>query len=187
MESSTSKKLIDALSVIAGRPLRTAPDYEFLSDIIKARTKQYVSATTLKRLDGYLTEPVVARKSTLNILSQALGYKDFSDFEQTYDRATPDSNPACGRYIDSSLQAVGCVLRLAWRPDRTCSMRYLGENQWIVTEAKNTRLHVGQKLICHYFIDHEPLQLQLIADPSDPDSLNGTYICGRTHGVTLMD
>lgn len=53
-----------------GGVVRTSTDYEELSSSIEAETHQMLSASTLKRLFGYVSMRPVPRKSTLDILSQ---------------------------------------------------------------------------------------------------------------------
>ena len=48
-----------------GREIKTPKDFENLSQVVNDRTDNYISATTLKRMWGYLTEPVTPRKGTL--------------------------------------------------------------------------------------------------------------------------
>lgn len=179
---------MQALERLAGRCIKTSADYEYLSQLVASRTRQHISPTTLKRMGGYLSEDVKTRISTLNILARALGYKDAEDFKQSQSQhSIPDSDPVHGLCIDSAKMPTGATVQLAWQPDRECTLRYLGKHQWVVTESVNTRLRKGQQLICHYIIDREPLEVQLISTPDNPDALDGAYICGRKHGVIIKN
>lgn len=185
MEKNTSGQLIVALSNFLRRPLNTSTDYEFLSETIQHRTGEYVSATTLKRMGGYLTEKVDPRRTTLDILSRALGYKDLEEFERNIGAGVPDSNPSEGVVIESAKQEIGFTVDLSWLPDRRCTLRYSGQNMWEVIESEHTRLKAGQKLECHYIIDKEPLEVVLLPDSTNPDNLTGMYICGRKYGIRI--
>ncbi|MBQ8969020.1 MAG: hypothetical protein IJ064_04735 [Bacteroidaceae bacterium] len=67
----------------AERRMETHGDYEYLSRFIFEELHQQISSTTLKRLWGKLDEPVVPRRSTLDILSQLVGAKNWDDFCQS--------------------------------------------------------------------------------------------------------
>ena len=66
-------QLREAIETVADRKMRTPKDFDFLSDAIFEKLHQKVSTTTLKRLWGYLSEPVTPRTSTLDLLSQFVG------------------------------------------------------------------------------------------------------------------
>lgn len=72
--------LRERLELKAGCTMRSSKDYEFLSECVFQETRQHISPTTLKRLWGYLSENVTPRLSTLNILSQSVGFKDWDEF-----------------------------------------------------------------------------------------------------------
>ncbi len=73
-------KLCEAVEIALDRKMRTPKDFKFLSDSILEKQNKTVSPTTLKRMWGYLSEPVTPRLSTLNILSQFVGYRNWRDF-----------------------------------------------------------------------------------------------------------
>lgn len=186
MERETSKLLMAALSRWAGRSINTSDDYQFLAGMIQARTGNYISPTTLKRIGGYLAEQVETRLTTLNILAHALGYRDINDFEENANDEMPDSNPVGAMIIESRKQKAGFIVELSWRPDRRCTLRYLGDEQWEVIKSEHTRLKEKQKLRAPYIIDREPLEMLLISDPEVAGNMSGAYVCGRNHGVRII-
>ena len=58
---------------VIGQPVKTPKDFTLLAEKIFRRIHVQISPTTLKRLWGYLNEPVAPRPSTLNYLAQFLG------------------------------------------------------------------------------------------------------------------
>ena len=82
-------QLREAIETVADRKMRTPKDFDFLSDAIFEKLHQKVSTTTLKRLWGYLSEPVTPRTSTLDLLSQFVGNKDWQDFCHQLDPQPP--------------------------------------------------------------------------------------------------
>ncbi len=79
----TIKYLCEAVEKAVDREMRTPKDFKFLADCIFEKLHETVSPTTLKRMWGYLSEPVTPRLSTLDILSQFVGYSSWSDFCKT--------------------------------------------------------------------------------------------------------
>lgn len=65
---------------VFGQHLSTSKDFEALSHSVFLKTRQMVSATTLKRVWGYLAEPVSPRVATLSILAQYVGCRDWDDY-----------------------------------------------------------------------------------------------------------
>ncbi|MDE7411445.1 MAG: hypothetical protein K2M94_05335 [Paramuribaculum sp.] len=179
--SDTSSRLIDRLVVAIGRRLITSTDYQYAAEWIAYRTGQYVSPTTLKRIGGYLDEAVVTRRSTLDLLARALGYKDFGEFCSDTDKSSPDSDPACGNWLDTSELKRGVRIELTWCPDRRCVIEFIGDDRWVVVEAVATRLKSGQCFRCNHFIAGEPLQILL--EPSVLTPRQAAYVCGKERGV----
>ena len=88
-------KLRDRIEEAIGRKMKTPKDFDFLSEQVFEKLHETVSATTLKRIWGYLSETSVPRISTLDILSQYVGYTDWASFmEQVPDLAFPESQDA---------------------------------------------------------------------------------------------
>lgn len=73
-------KLRDMVEEAIGRKMKTPKDFEFLSEQVFEKLHETVSATTLKRIWGYLSEASIPRISTLDILSQYVGYTDWASF-----------------------------------------------------------------------------------------------------------
>lgn len=63
-----------------GRRLSTPSDFSELSNEIYLVTKERISISTIKRLMRYVMSNTSPRLSTLNILSQYIGYTSFGDY-----------------------------------------------------------------------------------------------------------
>ena len=77
-----TKKLCKEIEAALNRQMQTPKDFEFLGNRVYARLHVLISRTTLMRLWGYIEKDVQPRVSTLNILSQFLGYKDWESFQE---------------------------------------------------------------------------------------------------------
>ena len=79
-EENAFELLRKAIEDKAERSMRTPKDFDILSEYISNETHQKVSASTLKRFWGYLSETSVPRVSTLDILAQYVGHTDWNNF-----------------------------------------------------------------------------------------------------------
>ncbi len=65
-----------------GSEVKSPKGFIQLSESIFGRTGVLMSPTTLKRIWGYLSEPVTPRQSTLDTLARYLGWNNWSEFQQ---------------------------------------------------------------------------------------------------------
>jgi len=67
-----------------------------------------------------------------------------------------------------------------WQPDRTCDVKYLGEQQFVVVASENTQLREGDTFECSLIIEGEPLYLDNLKQGELPAI---AYVCGKKTGV----
>ena len=72
--------LREMIERMVGRKMVVPRDFAWLSEKVEERTQQRVSASTLRRFWGYVSEGVSASKFTKNVLANFLGYADFEEF-----------------------------------------------------------------------------------------------------------
>ena len=171
------------IETAVNRRLATPKDFDALREMIFSRLHILVSATTLKRIWGYIDDNVSTRRGTLDILARYLGYADFEAFANgaTADGGELPSNPIMSRRIDvdEELQP-GDLLRLTWQPGRVCDVEYRGERLFCVVASQNTRLCAGNTFKCSLMIEDEPLYIDnLIVDGKAPVA----YVCGKRSGI----
>ena len=166
--------------------LRTPKDFDFLTQQIWERQHEYVSATTLKRLWGYLENDTQPRTMTLTLLSRFLGYHNWDDFiENSSGSQECQSQFVMSRHINVKSQlAIGDQLRLMWHPRRVCDIEYRGNLSFMVIASENTRLHEGDTFECSLIIEGEPLYLGNVRQETDGKARPAiAYVCGRQTGV----
>lgn len=163
----------------------TPKHFDTIRKMIFNRTGEYVSSTTLKRIWGYLDEPIKTRTTTLSIIVRALGFLDWEDFisrneVNLKEKAIP-SSPKFGKSINvlSDLKP-GDELQITWYPERVCLIRYLGDMEFEVLDSINTRLKKGNRFKCHLIIAGHPLYLSLTEGTGRQKTM--TYVCGKLHG-----
>lgn len=176
------KRICTEIEEALHRSMRSRGDFEYLRERIYARTHQLVSSTTLMRLWGYLEEGVTPRESTLSIMSQFIGYRDWQEFKRN--AMLPkglESSPVLSRRLSTANElTAGDRLRLTWQPDRVCDVEYLGDLSFKVTASENTRLREGDTFQCGLIIEGEPLFLDNLRQNGAPPI---AYVCGKKTGV----
>ena len=161
------------------RKMKSPTDFFFLSGAVFERTRETMSPTTLKRLWGYLDGADKTRNSTLEILSRFLGFEGWDHFVEEIDKDN-GSDEVVSPHVKAEELTVGDVIRVSWRPDRHCIFRYLGNMKFIVEEAENSKLKVGNTFYCSLFILDEPLYLsQLVQDNTPPVD----FVVGNKDGL----
>ncbi len=97
MENSDDRhieQLRQAVEQTIGRKMVSPKDFNFLSEDIYERLHQNISTSTLKRVWGYVQQYATIRRSTLNLLSQYVGYDDWEQFCSTASEETGQNTPA---------------------------------------------------------------------------------------------
>ena len=111
-------RLREGMETKAGRQMHTPKDFDFLSESIFETLHQKVSATTLKRLWGYLQESSAPRTSTLDLLAQYVGYANWDSFCNQEEKPIeqidePEANTLQSQYhikwIVAALVAVAAI------------------------------------------------------------------------------
>lgn len=183
---NTTTQLQTDIENALGRKLQTPKDFDFLRERIYARQHMLISRTTLMRIWGYVEEDVKPRKSTLNILTQFLGYRDWNEY--LHNSVLPkeqQSSPVLNRRLSvAKVLNIGDRLRLTWQPKRVCDIEYMGELRFRVVDSVNTRLHEGDTFECSLIIEGEPLYLDNVRQEIDGIIRPAVaYVCGKQSGV----
>ncbi len=162
----------------------TPKDFDNLEASIFEKTHEMVNSSTLKRLYGYIGEAHCPRESTLDILCRYIGYSNWKAFVSRQEGGEKvESSLVMSDYLYSDEMYKGETLRILWQPDRELIVEYQGYEKFIVTQAVNTKLQVGNTFRCPLFIQHEPLYLTEVTGLTN----NPTgFVCGSTNGITFM-
>lgn len=168
-----------------GRVLGTSTDFEEFSFFLSKEMNVGISASTLKRLYGYVNDSHKPRVFTLDILSQYLGHKNFSDFVLWLKTSTKyNSSFFNAGQITSNEIKVGTQLAIGWSPNRLIKLSYLGDSLYEVTYAENSKLQVGDRFVTGCFIKGQPIFLPFI-------ERNGKrtppFVGGRNGGLTIAN
>ena len=178
------RALIAAIEEAIGSKITGPKNFNRLMEFIKARTGEYISTTTLKRVWGYLDEPLNTRYNTLSTIARAIGYGDFNDFLQRNDNAPSETKIPSGQKYGKMIDVItdlrpGDRVELFWTPGRECMVRYIGDMNFIVESSKLTRLKSQDTFRCHLILAGHPLYISGLRHGNAKPT---AYICGKIHG-----
>ena len=163
-------QLKKAVEVRFGRIPATPADFGELSIAVMRISGERVSPDTLSRIWGYKKGYSSVRQSTVRILERYARAKEESDFIHT----TAIHADECRK---------GEQVRIAWLPDRVCTLTYLGDCKWRVDGSINSKLQVGDTFSCRTIAQGEVLIVDHL------ETANGTfegYSMGNKNGLTLV-
>ena len=177
------------------RKIRTPYDFEFLAGVIWERLHENISPTTLKRLWGYIDGADMARRTTLCLLSQFLGFADWEAYVESLATRSDIESAAFegeGIHIDDLQQ--GDRVEVTWLPNRRCVFRYEGEAHFCVEESEHAKLHVGDTFETACFLIGKPMFLDNVQkgesklqDDKVPSTKEGYYyVAGSKHGLNSV-
>lgn len=158
-------------------------DFNSLSLAVKKSTGRSISVSTLKRIWGYVSYAHTPSYEILSILSEFVGYRDWHDFVNA--ACVTDSSDFIGaEIIKSSELQNGKKVRISWKPDRTCILEYLGNSEFKVLEAQNSKIIKGDHFSCGVIAKGEPLICHEIRRGGA--LLADGYIAGKTDGIISL-
>ena len=167
-----------------GQQLQSPADFQLLLQQIWEKQHAVLSLSTIKRLWGYVASNGTPRLSTLNTMAQFLGFADWNAYLVALEQRGGIESALCtGEGIQTAdLQAEDRIV-VAWQPNRQCTFRYLGENQFVVEDSTNAKLQQGTTFSAARFMIGQPMYLDniLLADGT-----RTSYVAGKRNGLTSV-
>ena len=167
-----------------GQQLQSPADFQLLLQQIWEKQHAVLSLSTIKRLWGYVASNGTPRLSTLNTMAQFLGFADWNAYLVALEQRGGIESALCtGEGIQTAdLQAEDRIV-VAWQPNRQCTFRYLGENQFVVEDSTNAKLQQGTTFSAARFMIGQPMYLDniLLADGT-----HTSYVAGKRNGLTSV-
>ena len=181
------EKLKQAIEKKAGRTMRSPVDFDRLSYLIHENNREQISPSTLKRLWGYVSSSHMPRYSSLSTLARYIGYPDWDAFCQSSPTIT-ESYFFTSETIHSANLQPGKRLKIAWNPDRQCTIEYQGNSTFSVIESFNTQINKGDSFQVEHFYLHQPLILTNLCRRITPTSFSEpiNYAIGYQTGLTSI-
>ena len=169
-----------------GRQIATTTDFEALSVVIEQATDDRISASTLKRLWGYVSLAPVPRIATLDVLCRYLGVKDFKAYCQNLkdSKAFESTFFSSGNCVIAEDLPEGSAVTIAWAPNRQVSLKHLQGTSFEVTESHNSKLQVGDVFETASFIKGTPLFIARILRDGE---FTPPFVAGKNGGITILE
>ena len=163
-------QLRKAVEVRFGRIPSTPADFGELSIAILKTTGERLSPDTLSRIWGYKKGYSSVRQSTVRVLDRYAKANEESDFIHT----TAIHADECQK---------GDRVRIAWLPNRICTLSYLGDYRWRVEEAVNSKLRAGDTFSCRVMAQDQAL---IVDHLHTTDADYEGYAIGGKNGLTFV-
>lgn len=168
-----------------GKTLATTTDFEEFTVTLIRQTGLAISASTLKRLWGYVSDSHKPRVYTLDILALYLGHTNYKAFVNWLKTSTKyNSSFFEAKQLVSSDLKPGTTIEIGWSPNRLVSLLYLGDSRYEVTDAANSKLRPGDRFTTGCFIKEQPLYLPYI---ERTDGRTPAFVAGRNGGLTIIN
>lgn len=179
-EQNQIMHLRECVEQVVGRKIKHPKDFSYLSKQVEGYVGQSISISTLKRVWGYVSSQSELSKYTLDTLSKMVGYVSWEAFcNEGEDGAESSHHIVCRKLFTSAL-TPGDQLCIVWKPERKVTVRFEGQDLFLVLESINSKLAAGDLFHCLQFIEHQPLVLFGLYRQGMPPS---DYICGRQGGI----
>ncbi len=178
--------LITVIENAVGRKIKTPKDFNFLAKAIYVRLHILISTTTLKRLWGYLKDGTQARISSLDILSQFVGYRDWDDFCLNFEDLDWEiQEQAIHQKTLLSKQIIkGQQIVVSWFPNRVCILQYSGNEMFRVIRSSCRKLAEGDMFQCGLLVEKEPMYIN---DFFHNGIYFGGFVIGRKGGISFLN
>lgn len=167
----------------SGLRIQTSKDFETLAEEITDSRAGYVSASTLKRLWGYVKDTPGKHISTLNVLARYAGYaRGYSEFEASMNMKNEvESGYERKRVLDVLNLKPESLVEVRWFPDREIVLRSRGGILFEVVKSVNSKLNAGMKVRCARIVEGEPVIFDI---PDEDGNLKLNFKGGKIKGVT---
>ena len=178
------KSLRSDLEQRVEQQLQSPADFQLLIQQIWEKNHAVLSLSTIKRLWGYVESNGAPRLSTLNTLAKFLDFADWNAYLVALEqRGGTESAMFTGEGIQTADLQAGDRIAVAWQPNRQCTFRYIGDNQFVVEESKNAKLQRGTIFSAARFMIAQPMYLDniLLADGT-----RTSYVAGKRNGLTSV-
>lgn len=186
-DSPQLKALLQDVEQLFGHPVKTPSDFVLVADRIERKTGEHISDSTIKRLWipklGYRT----VSERTLNVLASYVGYGHFKAYCEALRSKgkLSESEIVDGEAsVRTSSLKCGDRIRIAWLPDRECTLEYLGDRKFKVIESLNATIRIGDTFFCDVFYKGRSLYVDSLCH--NGEMFDG-YCMGMDHGLTRLE
>lgn len=178
-----SEEIINLLRQKSGLQLTGSYDCVPLLQAIYAETQKMLGLSTLKRLLGFYTDSRNPHQSTLDIIAQYLGYRNWEYLEKR--QAPYESFFASDlQHVDVSSLAEGAIVTICYHPSRRLVLRHLQGVECEVVKCVGSKLHIGDTVQIFEIVPGFPL---LVKNVERKGKQLGAYATARENGVQKVE
>ena len=169
-----------------GHRLSTTTDFELLSFVMEREIGELISASTLKRLWGYVSYSSTPRIATLDTLSRYLGDKNFKAFCKVLkDSGAVVSSFFTSKTVEAASLVEGTGILIGWAPNRLVHLRFLGGTTFEVESAENAKLRPGDRFEASEFILGAPLFISSVR--RSDGTVTPSYVAAKAEGLNVLE
>ncbi len=161
---------------------RSATDFDKLERLVSQNADETLNASTLKRIWGYSKTLSKPRRTTLTVLANVLGFRDWETYikKKMMDECTVESGFIPNTILNISDLRAGDTLTLRWKPDRRITLHCRSKEMFEVMEQENSSLREGDTFRLTHIREGHPMYCKDVMR----DGRNmGDYIAGETSGI----
>jgi len=167
-----------------GRGIHTSTGFEALSITIERETGEFISASTLKRLWGYVSLQPSPRVATLDVLARYAGALSFTDFcKGLMSDPSFESGFFTTRFVVSDELNEGDTVTVGWAPNRMVKLLYQGNSSYKVVSSENSKLRAGDEFSASQFMLGYPLFVDRILRAGE---YTPSYVAGKVEGLNYL-
>lgn len=161
----------------------------YSSDCLPLAQEIGVSETTVKRMVGLvgINSPERNRTphtSTMDILAKWLGYGNYEVLLRDIGEGDCSSEFTAMESIDVSSLRAGARIQMRYEPSRLIVMAYLGDNEFLITESKNSKLLKGDRIRLMTLVLGQDL---LVSEVIRNGNSLGAYRGAKDGGLTSIE
>jgi len=165
-----------------GKELRYPTDCEALSGHIYMVTKERISASTLKRMMGFVKGTLEPRLYSLDVIAHYLGFENWDKYAEKFTH-TENSEFLHIEHLDSLTLDAGDTVIFTYEPERQLTLICKDALMFEVADSLNSKLKKGDLLKIFIFIKDYPL---IIPSVIRAGVEMGPYKAGKISGITSI-
>ena len=179
------KELHKRLKEKSGMALNQSSHFSVLVQAISDTTGEKLAPNTVKRIFGFNIKKVVPRRATLDILARYLGFTDFDNLLLELGEEADISAFSPVETVDVGGLADGATVKITYDPNRTLTLKYLGNFRFSVEEAVGSKnLKEGDVLIVSQIAQaHRFVASHVYRDGEDL----GAYEAAKSRGISQIE
>ena len=162
--------------------VRYSRDCEVLANKIHVESNCRLSASTIRRLFGFIKGTTSIRTHTLDVIANYIGHASYDDLLNTLDKGEANKPKVIIELIPSTLKS-GLRYQYSSKPDTEVSIECLGKSQFKVISSKNSILKQNDIFKTNNISLHHPL---FILELEREGKALGKIIEAKISGITSI-